>query len=183
MGVSMGAQGGSRAVGMWEGAAMQVADHSKRVVSGRRVVGCAVGSNRAYGWRITQPYPTKRAPPPRLRAGVLLAAMMAGFAPQTCFRSCCQLAAPFPASLRPGARFRAAHPPRPHVGSGVHRRGGLGWVKGRRAYQQSPGPIVSRAGTRLRSRLRSCDMSTIYAERRRGFTPLFNTSNTLLSFL
>ena len=34
MGVSMGAQGGSRAVGMWEGAAMQVADHSKRVVSG-----------------------------------------------------------------------------------------------------------------------------------------------------
>ena len=53
--------------------------------------------------------------------------------------------------LLPGARFRAAHPPRPHVGSGVHRRGGLGWVKGRRAYEQSPGPIVSRAGTRLRS--------------------------------
>ena len=36
MGVSMGAQGGSRAVGMWEGAAMQVADLSKRVVSGRQ---------------------------------------------------------------------------------------------------------------------------------------------------
>ena len=78
-------------------------------------------------------------------------AMMAGFAPQTCTRTCCHLAAPFPASLLPGARFRAAHPPRPHVGSGVHRRGGLGWVKGRRAYEQSPGPIVSRAGTRLRS--------------------------------
>ena len=31
---SMGAQGGSRTVGMWKGAAMQVADHSKRVVSG-----------------------------------------------------------------------------------------------------------------------------------------------------
>ena len=99
---------------------------------------------------------------PPLPAGVLLAAMMAGFAPQTCFRSCCQLAAPFPASLRPGARFRAAHPPRPHVGSGVHRRGGLGWVKGRRAYEQSP---------------------RIYAERRRGFTPPFNKSNALLSVL
>ena len=64
-------------------------------------------------------------------------AMMAGFAPQTCTRTCCHLAAPFPASLLPGARFRAAHPPRPHVGSGVHRRGGLGWVKGRRAYESS----------------------------------------------
>ena len=31
-----GARGGSRAVGMWEGAAMQVADLSKRVVSGRQ---------------------------------------------------------------------------------------------------------------------------------------------------
>ena len=29
-----GAQGGSRAMRMWEGAAMQVADHSKRVGSG-----------------------------------------------------------------------------------------------------------------------------------------------------
>ena len=42
MGVSMGAQGGSRAVGMWEGAAIQVALVYERVVSGRRVVGCAV---------------------------------------------------------------------------------------------------------------------------------------------
>ena len=33
---SMGAQGGGRGVGMWEGAAMRVADLSERVVSGRR---------------------------------------------------------------------------------------------------------------------------------------------------
>ena len=118
-------------------------------------------------------------------------AMMAGFAPQTCTRTCCHLAAPFPASLLPGARFRAAHPPRPHVGSGVHRRGGLGWVKGRRAYEQSPGPIVSRAGTRLRSpcgaATRQVPTLSIYKIRTRGFTPPFNTfvklSLALLSFL
>ena len=30
------------------------------------------GSNRAYGWRMTQPYPTQSAPPTPLPAGVLL---------------------------------------------------------------------------------------------------------------
>ena len=36
MGYFMGAQGGSRGVGMWEGAAMRVVDLSKRMVSGRQ---------------------------------------------------------------------------------------------------------------------------------------------------
>ena len=36
------AKGGSRAVEMWEGAAVRVADLSKRVVSGGGVVACAV---------------------------------------------------------------------------------------------------------------------------------------------
>ena len=39
---SMGAQGGSRAMRMREGAAIRVALVYERVVSGRRVVGCAV---------------------------------------------------------------------------------------------------------------------------------------------
>ena len=30
------------------------------------------GSNRAYGWRMTQAYPTQSAPPTPLPAGVLL---------------------------------------------------------------------------------------------------------------
>ena len=107
---------------------------------------------------------------------------MAGFAPQTCTRTCCHLAAPFPASLLPGARFRAAHPPRPHVGSGVHRRGGLGWVKGRRAYEQSPEPIVSRAGTRLRS---PCGAATrqAQADSHNRFNTFVKLSLALLSFL
>ena len=84
--------------------------------------------------------------------------------------------------LLPGARFRAAHPPRPHVGSGVHRRGGLGWVKGRRAYEQSPGPIVSRAGTRLRS---PCGAATrqAQADSHNRFNTFVKLSLALLSFL
>ena len=39
---SMGAKGGSRVVRMWEGAAIRVALVYERVVSGRRVVRCAV---------------------------------------------------------------------------------------------------------------------------------------------
>ena len=39
---SMGAQGGSRAVGMWEGAAILVAGRYERVASGGGVAGCAL---------------------------------------------------------------------------------------------------------------------------------------------
>ena len=76
----------------------------------------------------------------------------------------------------------AAHPPRPHVGSGVHYRGGLGWVKGRRAYEQSPGPIVSRAGTRLRS---PCGAATRQAQANshNRFNTFVKLSLALLSFL
>ena len=48
-----GAQGGSRAVGIWEGAAMQVADHSKRVVSGGGwwdVLCCGGWQEEVCGW-------------------------------------------------------------------------------------------------------------------------------------
>ena len=43
--------------------------------------------------------------------------MMAGFAPQTCFRSCCQLAAPFPASMLHTDRLYPPHSDRTRWGS------------------------------------------------------------------